>query len=148
MQEEFKTSLNYIVSLRLTYPGLHEILPQIIKSNFFLKVENWECWCIFLEKTWTCNFLLCTDFVRDFCMSLLGKFREKHFGVCILQLETGLLQLPSVDLQRAICLPLSADTEAHELRNSTNRWLNNPKPFLPDSSNGLRHSHDAWWSPW
>lgn len=54
-------------------------------------------------------------------MSLLGKFREKHFGVCILQLETGLLQLPSVDLQRAICLPLSADTEAHELRNSTNR---------------------------
>lgn len=46
-------------------------------------------------------------------MSLLGKFREEHFYVCILQLETGLLiQLPSVDLQRAIYLSLGADTEA------------------------------------
>lgn len=45
-------------------------------------------------------------------MSFLGKFREKHFDVCILQLETGLKQLPSVDLQRPICLSLSADTEA------------------------------------
>lgn len=37
MQEEFKTSLNYIVSSRLTYLGLHETLPQKNQKQFFKK---------------------------------------------------------------------------------------------------------------
>lgn len=148
MQEEFKTSLKDRVSSRLfSWPTWDTSSKKNQKLFFPKEVENWERWCIFLEKNWTCNFLLCTDSVRDFCMRILGKFREKHFGVCILHLEIDFYSCLQLARKEQSVYPFMLTQRHSELRNSTNRWLNNAKPFLLDSSSGLRHSHDAWRSP-
>lgn len=75
-------------------------------------MENWEYSCIFLEQTRTCDFLRYTESVRDSWMRMLGRFREKHFSVYFLQLETGSLQLPSMDLQNTVYPSISADAAA------------------------------------